>query len=131
MAVPRRSSSRNYQSSQFLSRRISGVRLAQPLLQSLKLSEVRFEYTTPRIRITPNDFKGTPLEKAKILHFICSPSRTSAIMSEVEDGWKPLTVYEPIPVRHSSWVFLTDELIQFLRIAASQKNFRLYRKFCP
>ncbi|KAF8204950.1 Ribokinase-like protein [Pholiota molesta] len=58
-----------------------------------------FEYTTPRIRITPNDFKGTPLAKAKILHFICSPDRALAIMSEVEDGWKPLTVYEPIPDR--------------------------------
>ncbi|KAF9485382.1 Ribokinase-like protein [Pholiota conissans] len=58
-----------------------------------------FEYTTPRIRITPKDLEGTPLAKAKILHFICSPNRASAIMAEVEEGWNPITVYEPIPDR--------------------------------
>ncbi|KDR83352.1 hypothetical protein GALMADRAFT_219185 [Galerina marginata CBS 339.88] len=56
-----------------------------------------FEYKTPRLRLTPKDLAGNDLEKPKILHFICSPSRASAIMSEVEEGWKPITVYEPIP----------------------------------
>ncbi|KAF4620006.1 hypothetical protein D9613_005580 [Agrocybe pediades] len=62
--------------------------------------EVRgFEYLTPRIRITPKDLVGTELERPKALHFICSPTRASAIMSEVEEGWKPTTIYEPIPDR--------------------------------
>ncbi|CAA7260172.1 unnamed protein product [Cyclocybe aegerita] len=58
-----------------------------------------FEYKTPRIRLTPKDLEGTRLARPKILHFICSPSRASSIMSEVQDGWKPITVYEPIPDR--------------------------------
>jgi len=58
-----------------------------------------FEYKTPRLRLTPKDLAGNKLEAPKILHFICSPSRASAIMSEVEDGWKPITIYEPIPDR--------------------------------
>ena len=60
--------------------------------------EIRFEYTTPRIRITPKDLEGTRLANAKTLHFICSPTRALAIMSEVEEGWEPTTIYEPIPV---------------------------------
>jgi hypothetical protein len=60
----------------------------------------RFQYSTPRIRLTPNDLRGTPLANPKMLHFICSPTRASVIMSEVEaEGWKPITIYEPIPVR--------------------------------
>ncbi|PPQ95513.1 hypothetical protein CVT26_008541 [Gymnopilus dilepis] len=60
-----------------------------------------FEYKTPRIRLTPNDLKGTALARPKILHFICSPERASSIMAEArqEEGWKPTTVYEPIPDR--------------------------------
>ncbi|KAF8901708.1 Ribokinase-like protein [Gymnopilus junonius] len=58
-----------------------------------------FEYKTPRIRLTPKDITGTELARPKILHFICSPGRASAIMSEVEEGWKPITIYEPIPDR--------------------------------
>ncbi|KAF5321091.1 hypothetical protein D9619_000958 [Psilocybe cf. subviscida] len=58
-----------------------------------------FKYSTPRLRITPKDLEGNRLEKPKIIHFICSPARASAIMSEVESDWKPITVYEPIPDR--------------------------------
>jgi len=58
-----------------------------------------FEYTSPRIRLTPKDLEGTKLEKPKILHFICSPSRAIAILTEVEGAWKPITIFEPIPDR--------------------------------
>jgi len=60
-----------------------------------------FEYLTPRIRITPRDLVGTKLEHPATLHFICSPSRASAIMAEVHAdlGWKPVIIYEPIPDR--------------------------------
>ncbi|KAF9534408.1 Ribokinase-like protein [Crepidotus variabilis] len=58
-----------------------------------------FEYSTPRMRLTPNDLKGNPLENPKVLHFICSPTRASAIISELETGWSSTTVYEPIPYR--------------------------------
>ncbi|EMD41032.1 hypothetical protein CERSUDRAFT_111603 [Gelatoporia subvermispora B] len=60
-----------------------------------------FQYLTPRIRITPKDLIGTILERPATLHFICSPSRASAVMSEVQadSDWKPITVYEPIPDR--------------------------------
>ncbi|THV03316.1 Ribokinase-like protein [Dendrothele bispora CBS 962.96] len=60
-----------------------------------------FEYLTPRIRITPRDLDGTKLAQPAMLHFICSPSRASVIMSQVDDvpGWDPITIYEPIPDR--------------------------------
>ncbi|KAJ7047556.1 Ribokinase-like protein [Mycena alexandri] len=60
-----------------------------------------FDYITPRIRITPQDLQGTRLENAKTLHFICSPSRASVIMSEVREipDWNPTVIYEPIPDR--------------------------------
>ncbi|KAJ7095176.1 Ribokinase-like protein [Mycena belliarum] len=60
-----------------------------------------FDYITPRIRITPKDLEGTRLEKPTTLHFICSPSRASAIMSEVQEipAWNPTVIYEPIPDR--------------------------------
>jgi len=60
-----------------------------------------FDYITPRIRITPKDLQGTRLENPTTLHFICSPSRASAIMSEVQQmpGWHPTVIYEPIPDR--------------------------------
>ncbi|KAJ7937235.1 Ribokinase-like protein [Mycena leptocephala] len=60
-----------------------------------------FDYLTPRIRITPRDFRGTRLENSTALHFICSPSRAWAIMSEVQQmpGWNPTVIYEPIPDR--------------------------------
>ncbi|KAJ7276206.1 Ribokinase-like protein [Mycena haematopus] len=60
-----------------------------------------FDYITPRIRITPRDFQGTRLENSTTLHFICSPSRASAIMSEIQQmpAWHPTVIYEPIPDR--------------------------------
>ncbi|KAH9853707.1 Ribokinase-like protein [Lenzites betulinus] len=60
-----------------------------------------FEYLTPRIRITPRDLADTKLAHPRIIHFICSPSRASEIMSEVKQDstWHPTTVYEPIPYR--------------------------------
>ncbi|KAL1761399.1 Ribokinase-like protein [Schizophyllum commune] len=60
-----------------------------------------FEYLTPRIRITPRDLRGTRIEQPEILHFICSPTRASVIMSEVREtpDWHPTTIYEPIPNR--------------------------------
>ncbi|KAI0356585.1 Ribokinase-like protein [Trametes cingulata] len=60
-----------------------------------------FEYLTPRIRISPRDLAGTRLARPRIIHFICSPTRAGAIVSEVkqENGWHPTTVYEPIPDR--------------------------------
>ncbi|KAI3596680.1 host-pathogen interaction-related protein [Moniliophthora roreri] len=60
-----------------------------------------FNYLTPRLRITPRDLEGTKLEKPTMLHFICSPTRASAIISEVREvkDWNPITIYEPIPDR--------------------------------
>jgi hypothetical protein len=62
-------------------------------------TSISFEYKTPRIRLTPEDLKRTDLANPKVLHFICSPARASAIMSEVYGNWSSITVYEPIPVR--------------------------------
>ena len=61
----------------------------------------RFEYLTPRLRITPRDLADTKLSRPRILHFICSPTRAAAIISDVklQEAWHPTTVYEPIPVR--------------------------------
>ncbi|PPQ72525.1 hypothetical protein CVT24_004831, partial [Panaeolus cyanescens] len=58
-----------------------------------------FEYTTPRIRLTPKDLRNTKLEKPEFLHFICSPTRALSIIAEIDDGWSPTTIYEPIPDR--------------------------------
>ncbi|CAG7849441.1 SubName: Full=Uncharacterized protein {ECO:0000313/EMBL:KIM33423.1} [Serendipita indica DSM 11827] len=58
-----------------------------------------FEYLTPRLRITPKDF--TSAQRARYLHFICSPTRAQEIMREVHGiaDWNPVTIYEPIPDR--------------------------------
>ncbi|KIM33423.1 hypothetical protein M408DRAFT_326140 [Serendipita vermifera MAFF 305830] len=67
---------------------------------NLYRGEVRgFEYLTPRIRITPKEF--SPSNRARYLHFICSPKRAQEIMSEVDEiaGWTPITIFEPIPDR--------------------------------
>ncbi|KAI0676919.1 Ribokinase-like protein [Trametes maxima] len=63
--------------------------------------EVRgFEYRTPRVRLTPRDLAGTKLASPKVIHFICSPVRAAAILEDIkEEGWSPVTVYEPIPDR--------------------------------
>ncbi|KAJ3555146.1 hypothetical protein NM688_g2740 [Phlebia brevispora] len=60
-----------------------------------------FKYLTPRVRITPRDLIDTTLDRPNMLHFICSPSRASAIMSEVHEreSWTPTSIYEPIPDR--------------------------------
>lgn len=60
-----------------------------------------FKYLTPRQRLTPKDLIGTPLDKPANIHFICSPSRAHAIVSEILTihNWKPVTIYEPIPDR--------------------------------
>ncbi|TFK76126.1 Ribokinase-like protein [Pluteus cervinus] len=70
-------------------------------LNSYRGEQRGFRYLTPRTRITPRDLEGTRLEKPEFLHFICSPSRALAIMSEVQSiqGWNPTTIYEPIPDR--------------------------------
>lgn len=106
MDVQTTARSSDYSRVKFISRREKGVReYFGWACQVRLLSEAtihRFEYTTPRLRITPNDLEGNKLEKPKIIHFICSPSRASAIMSEVKGDWKPITVYEPIPVHVSS-----------------------------
>ncbi|KAJ3485052.1 hypothetical protein NLI96_g5240 [Meripilus lineatus] len=66
-----------------------------------KGEERGFEYLTPRIRLTPKDLQNTKLDRPSLIHFICSPTRAGAIISEVDaiQGWKPITVYEPIPDR--------------------------------
>jgi hypothetical protein len=60
----------------------------------------RFQYLTPRIRITPRDLVGTRLANPKHLHFICSPERALTIIAELEELlWDSVTIFEPIPVR--------------------------------
>ncbi|KAH9844016.1 Ribokinase-like protein [Rhodofomes roseus] len=61
----------------------------------------RFQYTTPRLRLTPRDLLETKFRRPEMLHFICSPTRAAAIISEVAEntGWNPITIYEPIPDR--------------------------------
>jgi hypothetical protein len=58
----------------------------------------RFEYLTPRIQVTPQDFEGTKFARARALHMICAPSRGASIIDEVMDipGWTPSIVYEPV-----------------------------------
>jgi hypothetical protein len=70
----------------------------RPMLMHLDRS---FCYTTPRIRLTPQDLTKTQLAQPITLHFICSPSRAHSILSEIReiDVWSPITIYEPIPVR--------------------------------
>ncbi|KAA1466167.1 Ribokinase-like protein [Dentipellis sp. KUC8613] len=70
-------------------------------LNSYKGDHRGFEYLTPRIRLTPFDLKDTAFANPRSLHFICSPSRASVIVSEIKaiDGWSPTTIYEPIPDR--------------------------------
>ena len=65
--------------------------------------KIRFRYLTPRLQITPKDLIGTSFANPTCLHFICSPSRAAAILSEVRPikGWDPITIYEPIPVSTS------------------------------
>ncbi|CAE7168703.1 unnamed protein product [Rhizoctonia solani] len=61
-----------------------------------------FDYLTPRIRLTPKDLTGTPLESPRQVHFVCSPARAAQIMRDADTygakDWKPFTIYEPIPI---------------------------------
>ncbi|KAI0921496.1 hypothetical protein AcW1_004545 [Taiwanofungus camphoratus] len=68
-------------------------------LNSYKGDHRGFAYLTPRIRITPRDLVNTKLWRPSTLHFICSPTRAAAIISEVQEDtqWNPLTIFEPIP----------------------------------
>ena len=61
----------------------------------------RFRYLTLRQRLTPSDLHGTKFEDPATLHFICSPTRALTIVQEIQakPEWRPLTIYEPIPVR--------------------------------
>ncbi|KAK1228911.1 hypothetical protein PQX77_008069 [Marasmius sp. AFHP31] len=51
-------------------------------LNSYRGEHRSFRYLTPRMRITPHDLKQTKLERPKSIHFICSPARASAILTE-------------------------------------------------
>lgn len=70
-------------------------------LNSYRGEHRNFEYLTPRIRITPNDLPSLKISKPTTLHFICSPTRASEIVSEVRQvaNWSPITIFEPIPDR--------------------------------
>ncbi|KAG8795133.1 hypothetical protein FRC12_017635 [Ceratobasidium sp. 428] len=61
-----------------------------------------FDYLTPRIRLTPKDLLGTPLESPRQIHFVCSPARASQIIHDADTygtaDWAPFTIYEPIPI---------------------------------
>lgn len=70
-------------------------------LLTLLFGWLSFEYLTPRIQITPKDLAyPSEFSRPSQLHFICSPQRAADIIGEIKrvDGWKPLTIYEPIPV---------------------------------
>ncbi|KAG7097280.1 hypothetical protein E1B28_004645 [Marasmius oreades] len=71
------------------------------LLEASLIFHSSFKYLTPRLRITPQDLHQTKYARPKILHFICSPTRASVILTEVRDAqdWKPIAIYEPIPDR--------------------------------
>ncbi|KZT72640.1 Ribokinase-like protein [Daedalea quercina L-15889] len=81
--------------------RDSKERVTTRALNSYRGENRGFEYLTPRIRLTPRDLLDTKLWCPEMLHFICSPTRASAIISEVKENedWNPVTIYEPIPYR--------------------------------
>ncbi|CCM03402.1 uncharacterized protein FIBRA_05533 [Fibroporia radiculosa] len=81
--------------------RDNNERVTTRALNSYKGDRRGFQYTTPRIRLTPRDLIGSDFQRPKMLHFICSPTRAATIVSEIkdEDGWNPITIYEPIPDR--------------------------------
>ena len=76
-----------------------------------------FEYLTHRIRISPKDLQESPrFSRPAQLHFICSPNRATEIVDMVNgiDGWKPLTIYEPIPVIRFVYYCRNKPLIRLL-----------------
>ncbi|EAU84575.2 hypothetical protein CC1G_00094 [Coprinopsis cinerea okayama7 len=85
-----------------------------------------FQYTTPRIRITPRDLEPLGIVKPRTLHFICSPTRAATIISEVKmvKGWEPITIYEPIPVSlHPN----AEEALSLLSMASTQTRATIER----
>jgi hypothetical protein len=52
-------------------------------------------------------------------------------MSEVHDDWSSITVYEPIPVRLSSFFKIYIDLKELFRTVASQRSSQPSRKFYP
>ncbi|KAM0750778.1 Ribokinase-like protein [Meredithblackwellia eburnea MCA 4105] len=56
-----------------------------------------FEYLNERQRLEPIDFPPS-LRTATWLHFVCSPTRSLVINSQLTD-WHPNLAYEPIPDR--------------------------------
>jgi hypothetical protein len=97
-------------------------------------SSKRFQYLTPRVQITPHDLTGTPLFRPATLHFICSPTRAAVIMSHVAEveGWSPLSIYEPIPVRSrvSSRPLVPMASEPAFSLDALRRNFPHSARFC-
>ncbi|CED83075.1 Carbohydrate kinase PfkB [Phaffia rhodozyma] len=64
-----------------------------------------FKYLTPRFRISPSQFVGTPFAEngpPSFVHFVCAPVRAFEIVDEIDslDGWARGTVnlvWEPMP----------------------------------
>lgn len=85
--------------------------VALPLFRVLFIHKKRFNYLTPRVKITPADLRGTKKEKPKTLHFICTPELATEVAAEInaDSSWKPLVVYEPIPV---SIISFTSEVLK-------------------
>ncbi|GAA5833361.1 hypothetical protein JCM9279_001503 [Rhodotorula babjevae] len=57
-----------------------------------------FQYLTPRKRLEPKDLPPR-LRTAEYLHFVCSPTRSLVIASQLSPDFSPSLVYEPIPDR--------------------------------
>ncbi len=100
------------------------VQLACGCLSPLMSS--RFQYLTPRVRITPGDLYETRISRPRMLHFVCSPIRAAVIMTQVHEigNWDPVTIYEPIPVCISAY---TKGMVSTLlnRIGVFPVNFQL------
>lgn len=92
---------------------------------------ISFEYKTPRIRLTPKDLRLTDLTDPKVLHFICSPVRALAIMSEVHGDWSSITVYEPIPVRPSSLFLFYIDLKELFQDSCIPEELPALKKVLP
>jgi len=90
----------------------------------LTFKHCSFEYKSSLPQLSPKDLRGTSFAKPSALHFVCSAARALAIRAEIkqEQGWNPVTIYEPIDVRQNT-LHYTQGLIDF-SIDASQKNFR-------
>lgn len=70
-----------------------------------------FRYTTPKRRLTVDDFRGTPLLHSRAFHLICSPTRCRELVAELhalrrdnpppaggdEPPQRPVIIWEPVP----------------------------------